>query len=108
MSQENIIIAKVKEDVEIVDDDKEEVEIVEKSVDNFRSVINNTVFDLASYSMFDVTKRKPFAEELKKNDELVGYVDSQLYSKYFGSCQNPHIRAGVIYSYLYIKQLNSL
>ncbi len=56
------------------------------------------------------TKKPDIEEEIPKNkliETINEYVDEQFYTKWLKS-NNPHIRAGIVYSYLYIKNLNCL
>ncbi len=105
MSEEEVnkIIEEEVDDEEV--DDEEDV--VETQVDNFRDAIKTVSMEVASYTMIDPVKRKKFADELKKNKVCNSYVDEQLYLKFLKT-DNPHIKAGIVYSYLYIKTLNGL
>ena len=95
------------EEKETQEPDEEDEDIVSETVNDFRTAINDVALEVLSYGMLDPTKRKPFAMELKKNKICKDYVDNQLYLKFLQT-NNPHIKFGIVYSYLYIKQINSL
>ena len=65
------------------------------------------VIDLSSYTMVIPEKRVKFSKDLKENKTINDYVNNQALFKIFKS-NNEHVRAGVVYSYLYIKNLNCL
>ncbi len=103
MNEQPINIIEEKETQE----PEENKDIVSETVNDFRTAINDVALEVLSYGMLDPTKRKPFAMELKKNKICQEYVDSQLYLKFLQT-NNPHIKFSIVYSYLYIKQINSL
>ena len=57
--------------------------------------------------MINPDKRIRFSNALKENKTMNEYVDQQLYVKFLKT-NNPHVKAGIIYSYLYINELNKL
>ena len=65
------------------------------------------VLDVSSYTMVNPEKRMKFAKDLKDNKTMNDYVNNQALFKLFKS-NNEHVRAGIVYSYLYIKNLNVL
>ena len=99
------VVNKIMEKQEEEEDDEDDV--VDTQVDNFRDAIKTVTMEVASYTMIDHVKRKKFADELKKNKVCNEYVVSQLYLKFLKT-DNPHIKVGICYAYLYIKTLNGL
>ena len=65
------------------------------------------VIDLSSYTMVNQEKRVKFSKDLKENKTINDFVNNQALFKIFKS-NNEFVRAGVVYSYLYIKNLNCL
>ena len=65
------------------------------------------ILDMSSYTMPGEDKRKRFSKDLKENKSMNEYINNQALFKIFKS-NNEHIRAGVVYSYLYLKNYNTL
>ncbi len=74
---------------------------------DYSKTIRHGIIDLSSYTMLNEEKRQRFSTDLKKDETINEYVDDQFYTKWLKS-NNPHVRAGIVYSYLYIKNLNTL
>ena len=74
---------------------------------DFSKVVREGVIHLSSFSMFNEDKRKRFEEDLKKDETINNYIDDQLYTKFLKT-NNPHFKCAIIYSYLYMKHINSL
>ena len=74
---------------------------------DYSKTIREGIIDLSSYTMVNPDKRKSFSESLRKDETINDYVDEQFYIKWLKT-NNPHFKAGVVYSYLYIKELNKL
>ena len=52
-------------------------------------------------------KRKRFSKDLKDNKSMNDYIDNQALFKIFKS-SNEHVKALTVYSYLYLKNCNTL
>ena len=65
------------------------------------------ILDVSSYTMVNPEKRIKFAQDLKNNKAMNDYINNQALFKLFKS-NNEHVRAAIIYSHLYIKNLNQL
>ena len=74
---------------------------------DYSKTIRHGIIDFSSYAMIDPAKRKTFGEALKADATINEYVDEQLYTKWLKT-NNPHFKAGIVYSYLYLKELNKL
>ncbi len=78
----------------------------DKEVD-YSKTIRHGIIDLSSYTMIGEEKRKRFSNDLLKDETINEFVDDQFYTKFLKS-NNPYIRAGIVYSYLYLKNYNTL
>ncbi len=120
-NDEEIIKIKELQEAEVRVDKEEQQEIEEdckKIIPKYKLIETITeeehikmarefVIDLSSYTMVNQEKRVKFSKDLKENKTINDYVNNQALFKIFKS-NNEHVRAGVVYSYLYIKNLNCL
>ena len=98
----------IKEQPDEEPDEETSLKTIKKDKEtDYSKTIREGVLELSSYTMLDNEKRKRFSQDLKKGETLNEYIDDQFYCKWLKT-NNPHYRAGIIYSYLYIKNLNTL
>ena len=95
----------LKED-QVVQPKKKEILEVLSDEDHIK-LAREFVIDLSSYTMFDNEKRKKFSKDLKENTTINEYVNNQALFKLLRT-NNEHIKCLTVYSYLYLKNLNTL
>ena len=104
--EKELIIEQIKE--QIKETNETTIETIKKNTDvDYSKTIREGVLELSSYTMLDNEKRKKFAIDLKKDETLNEYIDEQCYTKWLKT-NNPHFKAGIIYSYLYLKNYQTL
>ena len=108
----DILINRIKEQDEEDEEEPKQTKTTIAVVKNdketdYSQTIRHGVIHLSSFSMLNEDKRKRFEEDLKKDETINNYVDDQFYTKWLKT-NNPHVKAGIVYSYLYIKNLNTL
>ncbi len=96
----------IEQDKELIKSPIEECKAVICEEDHIK-MAREFVLDVSSYTMVNPEKRMKFAKDLKDNKTMNDYVNNQALFKLFKS-NNEHVRAGIVYSYLYIKNLNCL
>lgn len=118
METDNKIIKKEKkEEIKENQENQEPKQEIKKEINiktirndpdvDYSKTIREGILDISSYTMPHPEKQKRFSKDLKDNETLNTYIDEQLYLRFFRT-NNPHIRSAVIYSYLYMKNLNTL
>ena len=94
----------IEQDKDLIKSPIEECKAVICEEDHIK-MAREFVLDVSSYTMANPEKRMKFAKDLKDNKTMNDYVNNQALFKLFKS-NNEHVRAGIVYSYLYIKNLN--
>ena len=108
----DILINTIKEQEEEEEEEEKQTKTTVAVIKNdketdYSKTIRHGIIHLSSYSMLNEDKRKKFEDELKNDETINNYVDEQFYTKWMKT-NNPHVKAGIVYSYLYIKNLNTL
>ena len=108
----DILINTIKEQEEEEEEEEKQTKTTVAVIKNdketdYSKTIRHGIIHLSSYSMLNEDKRKKFEDELKNDETINNYVDEQFYTKWLKT-NNPHVKAGIVYSYLYIKNLNTL
>ncbi len=110
MIEDKSIEEMIEEINKIKEDENKQVSIKTIQEDteiDYSKTLREGILDFSSFTMIQPEKRVNFAKDLKQSKVLNDYIDNELYTKYLKT-HNPHIRASIVYSYLYMKNYNVL